>query len=228
MVSVLADYHFAPTSGNRKNLIAEGKAPENIIVTGNTVIDALLRTVDDNFNSELLSSRDYNRVILITAHRRENFGKPLENICKAVRQMAVLHSNWIFIYPVHLNKNVQEPVRRILSDLNNVQLLDPMDYYTFANYMAGSDLILTDSGGIQEEAPSLAKPVLVNTRPMTIDPIMNQTDGSIKSVNATREFLIKNSDWTTAMVILVTPMGITSNIHHVAARKNNPSAAFPS
>jgi UDP-N-acetylglucosamine 2-epimerase (non-hydrolysing) len=161
LVSVLAEYHFAPTPGNRKNLIAEGAAPENILVTGNTVIDALLLTVDENFASELLSSRDYDRVILITAHRRENFGKPLENICRAVRQMAMQHSNWTFIYPVHLNKNVQEPVRRILSNVNNVRLLDPLDYYTFANYMAGSDLILTDSGGIQEEAPSLAKPVLV-------------------------------------------------------------------
>jgi UDP-N-acetylglucosamine 2-epimerase (non-hydrolysing) len=212
LVSVLADYHFAPTPGNRKNLIAEGKAPENIIVTGNTVIDALLLTVDDNFTSELLSSRDYDRVILITAHRRENFGKPLKNICQAIRQMAALHSNWIFIYPVHLNTNVQEPVRRILSDVKNVRLLDPMDYYTFANYMAGSDLILTDSGGIQEEAPSLAKPVLVlrdeTERPEAVEAGTVKVIGTdLKTIVSETEHLLKNKEVYEQMARAHNPYG---------------------
>ncbi|MBN1782319.1 UDP-N-acetylglucosamine 2-epimerase (non-hydrolyzing) [bacterium] len=161
LVSVLADYHFAPTPNNRQNLIAEGVDPDRIIVTGNTVIDALHLTVDDNFSPDMPLPHDYERLILITAHRRENFGKPLENICEAVRHMALHHPDWVFIYPVHLNMHVRAPVFRILSGVNNVQLPDPLDYYTFANTMARSDLILTDSGGIQEEAPGLGKPVLV-------------------------------------------------------------------
>ena len=212
LVSVLADYHFAPTPGNRKNLIAEGTAPESIIVTGNTVIDALLLTVDDNFTSELLSSRDYDRVILITAHRRENFGRPLENICRAVQQMAELHSNWIFIYPVHLNRHVQEPARRILSGLKNVRLLDPMDYYTFANYMAGSDLILTDSGGIQEEAPSLAKPVLVlrdeTERPEAVEAGTVKVIGTdLKTIVSETEYLLRNKEAYRQMARAHNPYG---------------------
>lgn len=212
LVSVLADYHFAPTPGNRKNLIAEGAAPENIIVTGNTVIDALHLTVDDNFTSEMLSSRDYDRFILITAHRRENFGKPLENICEAVRQMAMHHSDWIFMYPVHLNKNVQEPVRRILSGMHNVHLADPMDYYTFANYMAASDLILTDSGGIQEEAPSLAKPVLVlrdeTERPEAVEAGTVKIIGTnLKTIISETEYLLKNKEAYEQMTRAHNPYG---------------------
>ncbi|MFC1569368.1 non-hydrolyzing UDP-N-acetylglucosamine 2-epimerase [bacterium] len=212
LVSVLADYHFAPTQGNQKNLIAEGVAPENIIVTGNTVIDALHLTVDDHFTSDILSSQNYDRFILITAHRRENFGKPLENICEAVRQMAMLHSNWIFIYPVHLNKNVQEPVRRILSDVNNVKLLDPMDYYTFANYMAGADLILTDSGGIQEEAPSLAKPVLVlrdeTERPEAVEAGTVKVIGTnLKTIISETEVLLKSKEVYEQMARAHNPYG---------------------
>jgi len=212
LVSVLADYHFAPTRSNRKNLIEEGIAPENIIVTGNTVIDALFLTVDDDFTSEVLSSRGYDRFILITAHRRENFGKPLENICKAVRQMALAHLNWIFLYPVHLNKHVQEPVRRILSDLNNVQLLDPMDYYTFANYMAGIDLILTDSGGIQEEAPSLGKPVLVlreeTERPEAVEAGTVKVIGTdLKTIVSETEHLLESKEVYEQMARAHNPYG---------------------
>ena len=161
LVSVLADYHFAPTQRNRENLIREGTDPAKIVVTGNTVIDALFLTVDHQFTSELLSSRSFERFILVTAHRRENFGKPLEDICKAIRQMASTHPEWLFAYPVHPNKNVREPAYRLLDPISNVCLLDPLDYSSFINLMARADLILTDSGGVQEEAPSLGKPVLV-------------------------------------------------------------------
>jgi UDP-N-acetylglucosamine 2-epimerase (non-hydrolysing) len=191
LVSVLSDYHFAPTERNRQNLLTEGVSPENILVTGNTVIDALLMTVEKDFEHEVLTSSDYDRLILVTAHRRENFGRPLKNICESIREMAQSNPQFLFVYPVHLNVNVQEPANAILSDLPNVRLLPPLNYRTFVNLMAKADLILTDSGGIQEEAPSLGKPVLVlrneTERPEAVEA------GMVKIVGTSKEKIISET-----------------------------------
>lgn len=164
----LADIHFAPTKKSYDNLVEEGVPAEKILVTGNTVIDALflgLRRVDESslkINSIKTKIIPKRKVILITAHRRENFGKGFENLCKAILELATLYKESIqIIYPVHLNPNAREPVLRILNDLDNVTLMDPLDYEAFIWLMSISYLIITDSGGVQEEAPSLGKPVLV-------------------------------------------------------------------
>ena len=169
----IAKYHFAPTESSKRNLIREGIAETDILVTGNTVIDALNWVINKiKTDSELESSlketlmkKGYpltdHPYILITGHRRENFGQGFLNICEAIRKAADTYPNYDFIYPVHLNPNVREPVMKILSGLKNVYLLEPLDYLPFAFLMRGAYFILTDSGGIQEEAPSLGKPVLV-------------------------------------------------------------------
>ncbi|MDR1101548.1 MAG: UDP-N-acetylglucosamine 2-epimerase (non-hydrolyzing) [Clostridiales bacterium] len=169
LTGVIADYHFAPTETNRRNLINEGISEKNIYVTGNTVIDALKTTVRDNYsfeNEELralcesgqLSGR---RAVLVTAHRRENLGAPLENICGAIKKLADAHSDLLFIYPVHLNPQVQETAQRILGGTRNVRLIKPTSVTDLHNLMARCYFVMTDSGGLQEEAPSLGKPVLV-------------------------------------------------------------------
>lgn len=174
---VLADklchLHFAPTTGSRDNLLAEGMAPERVFVTGNTVIDALLWVRDrvrcspaDADRAALgpvydLVTQGQQRMILVTGHRRESFGEGFRNICAALRQVALAHPDVHLVYPVHLNPNVQTPVNETLRDLPNVHLLGPLDYRPFVRLMDRCTFILTDSGGIQEEAPSLGKPVLV-------------------------------------------------------------------
>ncbi|OIO76201.1 MAG: UDP-N-acetylglucosamine 2-epimerase [Gallionellaceae bacterium CG1_02_56_997] len=169
MVGRVASIHFAPTETARSNLLAEGCADESIFVTGNTVIDALLKVVErvDNdaaLNQELSERFAFiqkdKRLILVTGHRRENFGQGFENICKAIRTIAERDDVQI-VYPVHLNPNVQEPVNRILAGCENIHLIAPQDYLPFVYLMNRAYLLLTDSGGIQEEAPSLGKPVLV-------------------------------------------------------------------
>ncbi|MBD2814358.1 UDP-N-acetylglucosamine 2-epimerase (non-hydrolyzing) [Xenorhabdus sp. Flor] len=178
----LATYHFAPTENSRNNLLQESIADNAIFVTGNTVIDALLWVRDRIMNDAVLSEQfaelypfiDPNKkMILVTGHRRENFGGGFERICEALAQIARIHPDVQVVYPVHLNPNVCEPVKRILHDIDNVILINPQDYLPFVYLMDHAYLILTDSGGIQEEAPSLGKPVLVmrNTteRPEAID-----------------------------------------------------------
>ncbi|MAW29465.1 MAG: UDP-N-acetylglucosamine 2-epimerase (non-hydrolyzing) [Gammaproteobacteria bacterium] len=169
LTSALVDIHFAPTDGAALNLQNEGVDPANILVTGNTVIDALLsakgRVDQDASIAEGLASRfpfldDNKRVILVTGHRRESFGDGFERICDALIQLDAIPDVEI-VYPVHLNPNVQEPVYRRLANTNNVNLIDPQDYLPFVYLMMRSHIVLTDSGGIQEEAPSLGKPVLV-------------------------------------------------------------------
>ncbi len=170
--------HCAPTERSRQNLLREGIADSTIHVTGNTVIDALLwaaareRTTGAGW-TEKYSWLGDRRTVLITGHRRENFGGGFENICRAISELAGRFPNIAFVYPVHLNPNVQEPVRRILSDRNNVYLLPPAPYPEFVWLMDRSTLILTDSGGVQEEAPSLKKPILVmrdtTERPEALD-----------------------------------------------------------
>jgi len=183
----LAALHFSPTERNRKALQREHVRDELIAVTGNTVIDALQWVVEKiDSSADLKRLIEFtlqeaglatlvlsNRYVLITGHRRENFGSGFENICAALRDLATVNSNIHFIYPVHLNPNVQEPVKRLLGDLENVHLIKPLGYEPFVYLMQNSYLVLTDSGGVQEEAPGLGKPVLVmrdtTERPEAVD-----------------------------------------------------------
>ncbi len=170
LTSVLADYHFAPTPQSYNNLLNENIKKDKIYITGNTVIDALLMIVKKINSNDEIKFDLYNRfkfinfnkkLVLITGHRRENFGDGFENICNAISILAEQHPDVQFIYPMHLNPNVREPVERILSTKDNILLIEPLEYLQFLFLMERSYLILTDSGGIQEEAPSLGKPVLV-------------------------------------------------------------------
>lgn len=161
-----ANLLFAPTDLNKKNLIAEGIFDDKIFVTGNTVIDALLTILDYPFNGssgQFANLPHDKRIVLITAHRRESFGDPIQEICMAIRELAMeFESDGVhFVYPVHLNPNIRKPVFKILSNIPNISLIKPLDYQSFVNLMSRSILILTDSGGLQEEAPSLEVPVLV-------------------------------------------------------------------
>lgn len=182
LTSVLADLHFAPTPLAEKNLIAEGVSPNSIIVTGNTVIDALFWV-----NQEILSIESFldaldtefkfllpeRKMILVTGHRRESFGDGFERICRAISEIAQNHPEIDIVYAVHMNPNVQDPVNRHLGGYKNIYLIPPQDYLPFVFLMKKSWIILTDSGGIQEEAPSLGKPVLVmretTERPEAVD-----------------------------------------------------------
>lgn len=165
ITSVISKIHFAPTEWAKNNLLREGYAAESIFVTGNPVIDALLSAleIEHKFRDEALMEIDFDsyKVILVTAHRRENHGQPLVNICKAIEELAVAHRELIFVYPVHPNPNVENIVRNVLSNKDHIFLMKPLSYLTFVNLMRRAYLILTDSGGIQEEAPTLKKPVLV-------------------------------------------------------------------
>ena len=170
LTGVITRYHFAPTVGAQQNLLNEAVNPKQITMTGNTVIDALLWVKQKIEQDRLLRdqlARQYpfldpeKRLILVTGHRRESFGGGFERICEALAQIATQHSDIEILYPVHLNPNVQEPVKRLLKSIKNIYLIEPQDYLPFVYLMMRSYLILTDSGGIQEEAPSLGKPVLV-------------------------------------------------------------------
>ena len=182
LTGALTKYHFAPTENSKANLLKENYSVENISVTGNTVIDALLlvkQQIEDNAELRNTLARQFpmldesKKLILVTGHRRESFGGGFERICEALAQTAKAHPDTQILYPVHLNPNVQEPVKRILNDVNNVHLIEPQQYLPFVYLMNRSHIILTDSGGIQEEAPSLGKPVLVmrdtTERPEAVD-----------------------------------------------------------
>ncbi len=173
LTGVLANYHFAPTQQSKENLLKEGKNPENIYVTGNTVIDALkyvLEKIEKNHelrtNIKTKICDQYpmdgkRRFILVTGHRRENFGQGFIDICEGLKKIALKNTHIDIVYPVHLNPNVQKPVNEILAGIENIYLIDPLQYEEFVYLMNQSYFIITDSGGIQEEAPSLGKPVLV-------------------------------------------------------------------
>ena len=173
LTSQIAKYHFAPTETSKQNLLRENVREENIIVTGNTVIDALKLTLEKISNEKELEHRileDLNaqfpfskerKIILVTGHRRENFGEGFVNICNALKTIAEENPDVDIVYPVHLNPNVQKPVFEMLGEIKNIHLIEPLNYETFVYLMNESHIILTDSGGIQEEAPSLGKPVLV-------------------------------------------------------------------
>jgi len=201
LVGKLAKYHFAPTETSKTNLLNDNVPTENILVSGNTVIDALLNVRTKVAKRpkeewiEKLTANVFNKIIdenrkmiLITGHRRENFGQGFINICEAIKLLAENHPDWDFIYPVHLNPNVLEPVNKLLSTLNNVLLIEPTDYSTFVWLMDNCDLILTDSGGVQEEGPSIGKPVLVmrdvTERPEAV------TAGTVKLVGTHKDKIV--------------------------------------
>ena len=160
-VSIISQYNFAPTELSKKNLIHEGKLESSIYVTGNTAIDALKTTVREDYHHPELDWTEGSRLILITAHRRENLGEPMKHMFQAIRRVMDEHPNVKAIYPIHMNPVVRETANAILGDDDRIHIIEPLDVLDFHNFMARSYLILTDSGGIQEEAPSLGKPVLV-------------------------------------------------------------------
>lgn len=195
----IADYHFAPTQQSKINLLEERVHEADIIVTGNTVIDALLESSDrvkDIHNAEIESLQriidPVYKTILVTGHRRENHGKRFIDICEALKEIALSHSEVQIIYPVHLNPNVKQPVYEILSEMRNVHLIDPLSYPAFVWLMNKSYMIITDSGGIQEEAPSLGKPVLVmrdtTERPEAVEA------GTVILVGADKERIINETN----------------------------------
>ena len=195
----VADLHFAPTQVSRDNLLREGVDDKNIFVTGNTVIDALHIAVDQvrkepplvpGLPAYLMDSQKGKPLVLITGHRRENFGRGFIDICEAIATLAERFSDTAFVYPVHLNPNVREPVFRLLSNMDNVYLIEPLSYLPFVALMNRAKLILTDSGGVQEEAPSLGKPVLVmrdtTERPEAVDA------GTVRLVGTDKKTIIDN------------------------------------
>lgn len=197
LTGAITDLHFSPTEISKQNLLKENISPEKIIVTGNTVIDALhnvINKLESNIELKLSLEAKFNfldgnkRLVLITGHRRESFGGGFERICEAIAQMAKAFPDVEFVYPMHLNPNVREPVNRLLAGLNNVFLIEPLDYLPFVYLMNRTYVLLTDSGGIQEEAPSLGKPVLVmrdtTERPEAVDA------GTVKLVGTSVERIV--------------------------------------
>ena len=203
LTGVLTDYHFSPTNTSKNNLLNEGVSKSSVFVTGNTVIDALQLVVNRIKNDETLRLKIENTInksgfqeldskfILVTGHRRENFGQGFLNICKALKVLANRNPDINILYPVHLNPNVREPVNKLLSNISNIMLVEPFQYEEFIYLMSKSYLILTDSGGIQEEAPSLGKPVLVmrdtTERPEAVEA------GTIKLVGSDQENIVKEA-----------------------------------
>jgi UDP-N-acetylglucosamine 2-epimerase (non-hydrolysing) len=201
LTSVLTRFHFAPTERSKENLLAENVPASHVHVTGNTVIDALLyvkskleedEALKAQFEEEFSFLRPDCQMVLITGHRRENFGDGFMRICQAIRELSEVHRNVDFVYPVHLNPNVQKPVNELLGALENVHLIEPLDYLPFVYLMDRSRLILTDSGGVQEEAPSLGKPVLVmrdtTERPEAV------SAGTVKLVGTDAAAIIREVD----------------------------------
>lgn len=198
LTTAITSVHFAPTTISAANLVAEGVASDNVVVTGNTVIDALLwmkkrmlrmESINEQLPKELLDLDLRRRIVLITGHRRENFGDGFKQICQGISELAHQNPQIDFVYPVHLNPNVRQPVHEFLSGKDNIKLIEPLDYLPFVYLMDRSDLILTDSGGIQEEAPALGKPVLLmrdtTERPEAVEA------GTVKLVGANAPNIIE-------------------------------------
>lgn len=189
-VGIISRYNFAPTEMAKENLIREGKKAETIYVTGNTAIDALKTTIKEKYTHPELEWADGSRLILITAHRRENLGKPMENMFHAIRRVMDEHPDVKAIYPIHMNPVVRKMANAILGNDERIHIIEPLEVLDFHNFLAKSHLILTDSGGIQEEAPSLGKPVLVmrdtTERPEGI------AAGTLKLVGTEEEIIYKN------------------------------------
>lgn len=196
LVSVLTEIHFAPTALSRDSLLAEGIHPAKIVVTGNTVVDALreLKDLPHSWKGTPLADipQDGSRLVLVTSHRRESFGPDQQNMCLALRDLVERHPDIRVIYPVHLNPNVQETVNDFLGNVDRIHLTKPLDYVTFVNLLRKSFLVLTDSGGVQEEAPSFAKPVLV-LRKVTERPEASQF-GLSKIIGMSRERIVAETE----------------------------------
>jgi len=219
LADTLCDLYFAPTELAKQNLLREGVPEEKVFVTGNTVIDALLLVLSRESQvggQQLLEDSglptDDSRLILVTGHRRESFGAGFEHICKGLRKIAEHYDDVQIVYPVHLNPNVQEPVHRILGKIRNIRLIDPLEYSMFASLMNKAYLILTDSGGIQEEAPSLGKPVLVmrekTERPEAIEAGTAKLVGTeSERIFTEAQRLLDNADEYNKMARAVNPFG---------------------
>ena len=221
LTSAITNYHFAPTAGSKENLLKECVAESDIKVTGNTVIDALFWVrkklqEDKSLAVSLAANFDFldrdKKLVLVTGHRRESFGGGFERICEALRQIASKHPEVEILYPVHLNPNVHEPVNRLLNDLENIFLIEPQQYLPFCYLMDRSTIILTDSGGIQEEAPSLGKPVLVmrdtTERPEAIDAGTVRLVGTdIEQIVCQVEILLSDSEEYRLMSLAHNPYG---------------------
>lgn len=209
LTTAVADLHFAPTEISKNNLLNESIVPDGVYVTGNTVIDALFLTLDKLAKDqetgnlapkvkeisdlcEKINADNNKKIVLVTGHRRENFGQGFENICYAIKEISENNPDVEIIYPVHLNPNVREPVMRIISNNSKIHLIEPLDYEPFVYLMNKSYLILTDSGGVQEEAPSLGKPVLVmrdtTERPEAV------AAGTVKLVGTDKDLLVKEAN----------------------------------
>ncbi|MGI6130046.1 MAG: non-hydrolyzing UDP-N-acetylglucosamine 2-epimerase [bacterium] len=216
LTGVLADWHFSPTNVARDNLLKEGVPQERIQITGNTAIDALFLTVKEEyrFSHPMLRAWNWNqhKILVVEAHRRENWGQPMENICQAIASIAQRHPEVEIVFPVHLNPKVQEPVQRILGNCPRVHLLEPLAYADFANLMARSHMIISDSGGIQEEAPSLGRPVLVlrdvTERPEAVAAGTVQVVGTDKDkIEAATEKLLTDEQTYNRMAQAANPYG---------------------
>ena len=225
VVSKIARWHFSPTQSSKKNLLKEGVNKNDIFVTGNTVIDSLFWTISKIERNKKFYERTINKInkelsfdwfkkkfILVTAHRRENFGNGILNICNSIKELAKNYQDINFVYPVHPNPNVINPVKNILSNIENVHLIKPLDYESFTYLMKYSYIILTDSGGIQEEAPSLGKPVLLmrdtTERPEAVIAGTVKLVGSHKNkIKNSVEFLLKNEKAYSKMSKAINPYG---------------------
>ena len=222
LTSVLTDIHFAPTERSKKSLLAEGFDQRQIFVTGNTVIDALLWALEiikkspspdvEKLQKCVCQTVGEKRIVLITAHRRESFGQPFRDMFSAIKELASAHADTHFVYPVHLNPNVRKPVHEILKGVKNIHLIEPLDYLSFVWLMDRSYLILTDSGGIQEEAPTLGKPVLV-MREVTERPEGVEAGTSIvvgrdkKTIISTVESFLTDSSLYKSVAQITNPYG---------------------
>ncbi len=212
MVGCLTDMHFSPTKLSAQNLINEGKKKENIYITGNTAIDAIKTTIDSNYQHEILDWVGQDRMILLTAHRRENLGEPMYNIFRAIKKIVNEFNDIKVIYPIHLNPVVRKIAHEVLNDNEKIKLIEPLEVIDFHNFQNKSYIILTDSGGIQEEAPSLGKPVLVlrdtTERPEGIEAGTLKLVGTNEEViyQTTKE-LLENKEAYDSMSLVSNPYG---------------------
>lgn len=212
LTGVMADIHFSPTEGAKQNLLREAKDPESILVTGNTAIDALKTTVRSGYSHEVLDEIKGSRLVLVTAHRRENLGENMEHMFRAIRRIVETHEDVVVVYPVHLNPVVQDAAQAILGNHERIKLIEPLGVVDFHNFAAHAELILTDSGGVQEEAPSLGVPVLVlrdtTERPEGIDAGTLKLAGTDeKNIVALADELLSNPDEHEKMAKADNPYG---------------------
>lgn len=216
LTGMISSIHFAPTVGNKENLLKENIDEDKICITGNTVIDALLSVIDEDykFNNKDIDDIDYdnNKVILLTCHRRENWGKPMEDIFKAIKRVVQDNENVEVIFPMHLNPKVRDCAKSIMGDMDKIHLIEPLDYEPFANLMNKVDVILTDSGGIQEEAPAIGKPVLVlrteTERPEAVEAGTARVVGvDEEDVYKATNYLIRDEEEYSKMSNAVNPYG---------------------